>query len=54
MWSGCDDGGSGEAALNVNAEVALTPFATPAEGVLAQAGESARVSSSLYVQWRKC
>ncbi|KAF2846887.1 hypothetical protein T440DRAFT_557802 [Plenodomus tracheiphilus IPT5] len=50
VWSEC----GGEAALNVNSEVALSPLGAAGSGVLAQTKESARVSSSLFVQWRKC
>ncbi|UPX13218.1 uncharacterized protein EKO05_0003739 [Ascochyta rabiei] len=50
VWSPC----SGDALFNVDASVALTPFAGPASGVLGIARESGRLSSSLYVQWKKC
>lgn len=50
VWSAC----GGEAVLSVNSEVGIAPVATGAEGVLAATRESVRVSSSLYVQWRKC
>ncbi|KAH9880861.1 hypothetical protein IAQ61_001155 [Plenodomus lingam] len=50
VWSAC----GGEAALNVNSEVALSPLGGAGSGVLAQTRESAKVSSTLYVQWRKC
>ncbi|XPS79929.1 hypothetical protein M3J07_011920 [Ascochyta lentis] len=50
VWSPC----SGDALFNVDTSVALTPFAGPASGVLGVARESGRLSSSFYVQWRKC
>ncbi|KAJ4338492.1 hypothetical protein N0V95_008029 [Ascochyta clinopodiicola] len=50
VWSPC----SGDALFNIDASVALTPFAGPATGVLGIARESGRLSSSLYVQWKKC
>ena len=50
VWSPCGS----DAMLNVNSEVALTPFATPANGLLAANKESAKFGSNLYVQWKKC
>ncbi|KAI4708907.1 hypothetical protein J4E89_006309 [Alternaria sp. Ai002NY15] len=50
VWSPCGS----DAAFNINSEVALTPFATPASGVLAATKEAGRFTSNLYVQWRKC
>ncbi|OAL47257.1 hypothetical protein IQ07DRAFT_613862 [Pyrenochaeta sp. DS3sAY3a] len=49
-WSPCGS----DAMLNVNSEVALTPFATALTGVLASTREGARFSSTLNIQWRKC
>jgi hypothetical protein len=50
VWSPC----GGDAMLNVNSEVALTPLATPANGVLAAKTEAGRFTSNIYVQWKKC
>ena len=50
VWSPCGQ----DAMLNVNSEVALTPFNTPANGVLAATKESGRFTSNLYVQWKQC
>lgn len=50
VWSPCGQ----DAMLNINSEVALTPIATPANGVLAATKESGRFTSNLYVQWKKC
>ncbi|KAF1851354.1 uncharacterized protein K460DRAFT_412927 [Cucurbitaria berberidis CBS 394.84] len=50
VWSPCGS----DALLNVNSEVALTPFATPLTGTLAATREGARFSSTLNIQWRKC
>lgn len=50
LWSPC----SGDALFNVNAEVALTPLASAASGVLGITKETGRLSSNLYVQWKKC
>jgi len=49
VWSPC----GGDAALNVNLEVALLSNNDAARGVLAATRESGRFSS-LYVQWKKC
>lgn len=50
VWSPCGQ----DALFNINSEVALTPFATPANGVLAATKESGRFTSKLYFQWKKC
>jgi hypothetical protein len=50
VWSPC----GGDAMLNVNSEVALTPLATDKDGVLAATREGGRFTSNLYVQWKKC
>ncbi|KAJ4366411.1 hypothetical protein N0V83_008047 [Neocucurbitaria cava] len=50
-WSPC---GPGDAMLNVNSEVALTPFSSALNGMLAAGREGARFSSNLNIQWRKC
>ena len=50
VWSPCGK----DAMFNINSEVALTPFATPANGVLAATKESGRFTSNLYFQWKKC
>lgn len=50
IWSPCGK----DAMFNINSEVALTPFATPANGVLAATKEAGRFTSNLYVQWKKC
>ncbi|RMZ67438.1 hypothetical protein GMOD_00001361 [Pyrenophora seminiperda CCB06] len=50
VWSPC----GGDAMLNINSEVALTPLATPASGVLASTKEAGRFTSNVHVQWRKC
>ncbi|CAO2658074.1 Nn.00g073340.m01.CDS01 [Neocucurbitaria sp. VM-36] len=49
-WSPCGS----DAMLNVNSEIALTPFATPLSGTLAATREGAQFSSTLNIQWRKC
>ncbi|KAH7079851.1 hypothetical protein BKA63DRAFT_229515 [Paraphoma chrysanthemicola] len=49
-WSPCGD----EALFNVNSEVALTPFATPANGLLAATRESGKFVNNLYFAWKKC
>jgi hypothetical protein len=51
VWSPC---GPGEALFNVNSEVALTPFATEKNGVLAATREGGRLTNNLYFAWRKC
>jgi hypothetical protein len=51
VWSPC---GAGEALLNVNSEVSLSPFATSASGVLASTREGGRLVNNLYFAWRKC
>jgi hypothetical protein len=51
VWSPC---GRGEALLNVNSEVTLTPIATGLNGVLAATREGGRLNNNLYVQWKKC
>ncbi|KAA8612583.1 DUF4360 domain-containing protein [Pyrenophora tritici-repentis] len=43
VWSPC----GGDAMFNVNSEVALTPLATPANGVLASTREAGRFTSNL-------
>ncbi|KAH6643084.1 hypothetical protein C7974DRAFT_116951 [Boeremia exigua] len=50
VWSPC----SGTALFNVVASVALTPLAGPENGLLGITKESGRLSSNLYVQWKKC
>lgn len=50
VWSPC----SGNTLFNVAASVGLTPFVGSASGVLGIAKESGRLSSSLYVAWKKC
>ncbi|KAL1599313.1 hypothetical protein SLS59_006330 [Nothophoma quercina] len=50
VWSPC----SGDALFNVDASVALTPLASEKSGYLGIAKESGRLSSNLYVQWKKC
>lgn len=50
VWSACE----GEALLNVNSEVALSPLSTAANGVLAAKTEDGRFLSSLFLQWRRC
>ncbi|KAJ4333682.1 hypothetical protein N0V87_007438 [Didymella glomerata] len=50
VWSPC----SGSALFNVDASVALTPLAGSASGVLGVAKESGRLSSNLYIAWKKC
>ncbi|KAJ4404520.1 hypothetical protein N0V91_005864 [Didymella pomorum] len=50
VWSPC----SGSALFNVDASVALSPLAGTASGVLGIARESGRLSSNLYVAWKKC
>jgi hypothetical protein len=32
----------------------LTPFATPANGVLASTREGGRLTNNLYFAWKKC
>jgi hypothetical protein len=51
VWSPC---GAGEALFNVNSEVALTPLATAANGVLASTREGGRLTNNLYFAWKKC
>ncbi|KAH7086148.1 hypothetical protein FB567DRAFT_63341 [Paraphoma chrysanthemicola] len=50
QWSPCGS----EALFNVNSEIALTPFATPANGVLAATRESGKFVNNLYFAWKKC
>ena len=50
VWSPC----AGEAVFNVDASVALTPLGGEKSGYLGVAKESGRLSSNLYVQWKKC
>lgn len=50
VWSPC----SGDALFNVDASVTLTPLASEKSGLLGITRESGRLSSELYVQWKKC
>ncbi|KAF2033049.1 hypothetical protein EK21DRAFT_98605 [Setomelanomma holmii] len=50
QWSPC----GGDALLNVNSEVALTPLATPANGILAATREGGRFLNNFYFAWKKC
>jgi hypothetical protein len=50
VWSPC----SGDALLNVNAEVYLTPMGSGKSGTLAAIKEQARFTNSLYIKWRQC
>jgi hypothetical protein len=52
VWSPCGEGK--EVGVNVKTEVALTPFATQADGVVGVVREEVGVVEKLYVQWRKC
>ncbi|KAF2273467.1 uncharacterized protein EI97DRAFT_158900 [Westerdykella ornata] len=49
VWSPC----GGDSALNVNAQVALTPLGKGA-GTLVAVKESAKFTHSLYIKWRQC
>ncbi|KAF2868811.1 hypothetical protein BDV95DRAFT_597125 [Massariosphaeria phaeospora] len=50
VWSPCGS----EAALNVNAEVALTPMGGSQSGTLVATKESARFTHSVFIKWRQC
>ncbi|KAF2112184.1 hypothetical protein BDV96DRAFT_602631 [Lophiotrema nucula] len=50
VWSPCGS----SAALNVNADVALTPLGSSASGTLVATKESARFTHQLYLKWRQC
>lgn len=50
IWSPCD----GEAMLNVNTEVALTPMGSAKSGTIVAVKESSRFTNSLYIKWRQC
>ncbi|KAH7138597.1 hypothetical protein B0J11DRAFT_20568 [Dendryphion nanum] len=49
-YSSCD----GEALLNVNSDVALTPLGKAVSGTLAQTKENVKLGQSIWFQWRKC
>jgi hypothetical protein len=40
--------------FNVNSEVALTPLASAANGLLASTREGGRFTNNLYFAWKKC
>jgi hypothetical protein len=50
LWSPCN----GQAALNVNAEVALTPLGSSASGTIAAVKETGKFTNQLYLKWRQC
>lgn len=50
QWSPC----GGDAMFNVNSEVALTPLASAANGLLAATREGGRFTNNLYFAWKKC
>jgi hypothetical protein len=49
LWSPC----GGDSALNVNAEIALTPLGR-GSGTLVATKESAKFTHSVYIKWRQC
>lgn len=50
VWSPC----GGSAALNINSQVALTPFNGNANGILTSNKESGRFNNNVYIKWRQC
>ena len=50
VWSPC----GGEALLNVNAEVALTPLGSSASGTIAAVKETGKFTNQLYLKWKQC
>ncbi|KAH8728293.1 hypothetical protein GQ44DRAFT_609335 [Phaeosphaeriaceae sp. PMI808] len=51
VWSPC---GPGEALLNVNSEVSLSPSGTYLSGTLTSAREGGKLTNNLYFAWKKC